>query len=125
MVSVAVVAGGAGLLAASNPPPEDYERFAAEKLQDYLQGSLCQGIKEDLPFGGELVEQQCAQFVAAGQPEFQAIIARSTQRQNYAILSLYETNFVLPIELPLEVPQYRFQTLAIANQFIMISMERQ
>lgn len=99
-----LVAGG--ILAATNPGMEKYQKYATEALIRYAKEKVCLPASKSLE---ELVKSQlCNVLLETGRQEaIPAIIASNTRRDNYLLLSIYRTNLYL----------YSFETVGILNNF--------
>jgi len=88
-----------------------------QQLTAYLKTDTCQRAYQ-LAGGvpGVLAETGCRWAVEIGRPGLQAAIARTTQRQNYGLFSIYRTQ-IGPEET---WPNYRRTTLGIANRFMLL-----
>ncbi|MDR9405247.1 MAG: DUF4359 domain-containing protein, partial [Halothece sp. Uz-M2-17] len=86
--SIAVIGIGAAM-AITNPRRQAYQEYAAEKMSVYIKEEVCADAPKAL---GDFLERQCNQLVDSGQKPLQDLIAQSTQRHNYFLFSIYETN---------------------------------
>lgn len=106
-----------GVMTVTNPGSEAYQEYATEKLTIYLKENVCSDISEQL---GNFLETYCTALVDTGRPQIGEIIAQTTQRQNYLLFSIYETE--LAIASPL--PGYRVQTVGVLQNFYIYQIER-
>lgn len=116
-ISLVFVAGLATVMAIANPDASTYEEYAVEKLTTYLKDDVCSQVPQVF---GSLV-QNCTSLIESNRPQIQQIIARSTQRQNFILFSIYRTN----LSISSVVPLYRFQTIGIMQNFYTYSAEPQ
>ncbi|NBD32997.1 MAG: DUF4359 domain-containing protein [Cyanobacteria bacterium] len=107
--SIAVIGVGSAM-AITNPRRQAYQEYAAQQMGGYLKEEVCADAPKAL---GDFLERQCNNLVDSGQKPLQEIIAQSTQRHNYFLFSIYETNLSLMTGLP----SYQFKTLAIFQNF--------
>jgi len=103
---IAVVGLGA-VMALTNPNEEAYSEYAADRLIDYMKENAC--TKERVP------QQQCEDLIGSLRSQIQGTIANRSDRQNFILFSIYETDFESPPLLP--IPSYHFETLGILNSF--------
>ena len=99
-----------GLLFATNPGQKDYEDYAAITLSTYLKDDICKQGNGKL---GEFLTSQCKSLVDVSRPQLQEFISTKTERRNFLVFSIYETNLALFESLP----SYRFQTVGLLQQF--------
>jgi hypothetical protein len=108
--SIAVIGVGS-VMAITNPRPQAYQKYAAEKMGIYLKEEVCTDAPKTL---GDFLERQCNNLVDSGQKPLQEMIAQSTERHNYFLCSIYETNLTLMAGLP----NYHFKTIGIFQNFL-------
>jgi len=113
-ISGTVVLGVAGAMAITNPGRQAYKSYAADKMGTYLKQEVC----TDAP---NLLQGPCNNLVDSGRKPMQDMIANSTQRHNYLLFSIYETNLSLPAGLP----SYEFRTLGIFQNFWIYKSQEQ
>jgi hypothetical protein len=99
-----------GLLIVTNPGQKAYEDYAAITLSTYLKEDICKKGDGNL---GEFLASQCKSLVDVSRPQLQEFISTKTQRRNFLVFSIYETNLALFESLP----SYRFQTVGLLQQF--------
>ncbi|WP_341531043.1 DUF4359 domain-containing protein [Nostoc sp. UHCC 0302] len=108
--------GAAGLvalgvtMAKTNPSQAGYEEYAVQRLTKYLKNDVC--IKTT-NFIENLIKFNCGKLVDSANPQIQEVIARTTERQNYIIFSIYRTD----LKLNSWIPSYRFETVGAFDQF--------
>lgn len=107
----AILLGGvATVMAVTNPSPEAYETYAAQRLTEYLTQETCAKAPTLL---GTSLRDQCLALVKSAQPQMKQIIANSTKRDNFLLFSIYKTDLSLGTVLP----SYHFETVAIFQTF--------
>jgi len=111
--SIAVIALGS-IMAVTNPRREAYQTYATQKLSVYLKNEVCTDL-------GNFLKGQCNQMVNQGQGPITQMIAQSTQRHNYLVFSIYETELSLMTGLP----SYQFKTLGIFQNFWIYEAKQQ
>ncbi len=110
LISSTVVVGVASAMAVTNPGRESYKSYAAGKMQTYLKEEVCE---KDVP---QLLKPTCKNAIDMGEKPMQNWIEKSTERHNYLLFSIYETNLSLDVPIP-NLPSYEFRTLAIFQNF--------
>lgn len=99
-----------GMLVVTNPGQKAYEDYAVTTLSIYLKEDICNQGDGKL---GEFLTSQCKSLVDVSRPQLQEFISTKTQRRNFLVFSIYETNLALFESLP----SYRFQTVGLLQQF--------
>lgn len=116
----AVALAGVGVaMAVTNPDEAAYRTYAAERLTQYLQTQECVKLDESVRDLCNLLERE------QGQALMKRLIADNTQRRDYLLFSLYQTNFSTGDVLPgflsslLSIPQiaYETETIGIFGSF--------
>ncbi|MGF1536337.1 MAG: DUF4359 domain-containing protein [Elainellaceae cyanobacterium] len=121
LVAVGIIAAAAAALAIGNPDQEAYEIYAAERLSEQLEKSLCRKVPVFL-------NEVCASVLNDQDDWLAEIIEAQTTRRNFVLFSIYETDLpaeaalerVLPANLSLEVdglPVYHVESVGVLNQF--------
>ncbi|MBW4648730.1 MAG: DUF4359 domain-containing protein [Kastovskya adunca ATA6-11-RM4] len=120
---VAAIAGTAligvgGAMALTNPGQENYEEYAVEQLTTYLKEEVC---TQNIPNTFEnFLQRQCVSLVDTGRPQIRQIISETTQRQNYLLFSVYQTDLnVGPF-----LPAYQFESVGAFQQFYTYQAEK-
>ncbi|MEB3348506.1 MAG: DUF4359 domain-containing protein [Cyanobacteriota bacterium] len=118
-LGVATVAGFSAGLVATNPNPQDFERFAAQRLTAEVSDKICN--QEALPMVLQSLVGDCTLLVRSQGPVLGRLARDHSQRWNLGLLSLYTTE-VGGQELPggWRLPRYRASTLAVAGQFLLL-----
>lgn len=99
-----------GLLIVTNPGQKTYKIYASTNLSNYLKDDICTQGDGEL---GEFLTSQCKSLVDVSRPQLEEFISTKTERRNFLVFSIYETNLVLFESLP----SYRFQTVGLLRQF--------
>ena len=113
------VLGLAGLMAVTNPNEAAFSEFALEQVKT-------QGCKE----APRIIRDQCPRFVQENQAQVKKLIAQNTERRNYGVFSLYQTNLstrsILP-DLPifLDFPAFHLETVGMVGNFYIYQAEKQ
>jgi Domain of unknown function (DUF4359) len=121
-----VIAGVLGLgvlglgaaMAATNPTDEAFETFAIAQLK--TKGC------EEMP---SLIKSQCPSFVQDNQVAIKKLIRQHSDRKDFLVFSLYETNLsvrsIVP-ELPffINAPTFHLQTVGIFGKFYIYEAEK-
>ncbi len=117
IAGVALVGVGAAM-ALTNPNQDSYEEYAVEQLTDYLQKDICPKAPSIL---GNSLEDQCRSIVESHQPQIKQLISKSTQRQNFILFSIYQTDLspsTIVAFLPANtLPGYHFETVGAIDNF--------
>ncbi|MGF1479473.1 MAG: DUF4359 domain-containing protein [Cyanophyceae cyanobacterium] len=121
-MKVPLIRAGAGSLlialgatmAVTNPGKADYVDYATEELVNYLQ-DYCREASGPLEF----LKPYCQTLVDSNRPQIKQLIAQKTQRQNFLLFSIYQTE--LAIAAPL--PGYHVEVLAIFHTFYIYEVE--
>ena len=106
VLPVAGLVGVGAALAFANPSQSAYEKYATTQLKEYLQDNVCQEAG--------FLQDGCTSLVDTGNSEVEKLISSSTQRKNFGVFSIYETE--LSTALPF-VPSYHIETLGVLNTF--------
>lgn len=119
---------GAGAAAASlawsNPSPDDFEAFAAERLADLAVQELC--VEDGLPMLLRLVVRNCAELIGSQRPVFGQLVRRQSERLNFGLFSVYRTGLGgQRLWAGWHLPRYHVLTLAMAGQFVILRTSEQ
>ncbi len=99
------------LLFFTNPSQKKYEEFAAEQLIKYAKENVCIAKSENIE---EAIKSQvCNLMIDTGKSQVPNLIEKTTQKRNYLLFSIYETNLYI----------YNFETIGILNQFFVIGFD--
>ncbi|AUC62037.1 hypothetical protein AA637_13190 [Cyanobacterium sp. HL-69] len=115
--TIAIVSGTTlaifgGILMFTNPNQKQYEEFAEEKLSLYAKENLCQAGASGLD---QVVKSQvCHMMVEAGKGQIPRVVRETTQKRDYMVLSIYETNLYL----------YKFRTIGVFNNFYVLDVNQ-
>jgi hypothetical protein len=114
-----VLCTGLATLAWSNPPPSEFEEFAADQLVDLAVKEVCG--PQGLPMLLQLVVQDCPKVMLSQRQTLGSLARQASQRWNFGLFSLYRTDLGGQAVLPgFSVPRYRALTLAGAGQFVVL-----
>ena len=94
----------------TNPGQQGYQEYANQTIGIHLKEKVCAQASQKL---GEWVQAQCHILVDTARPRVAQFVSQQTQRQNYILFSIYQTD--LPIPAP--YPDYHLETLGILGQF--------
>lgn len=111
-------------LVVTNPGPEAFEDYAAERLVDLAIEEVCRPAA--MPMLLRLVVRNCGELVRSQRQVFGRLVAHHSRRINFGIASLYLTRLGGQQVLPdWRIPIYSVTTLAAAGQFVTLSSEQQ
>ncbi|HEY9813066.1 MAG TPA: DUF4359 domain-containing protein [Candidatus Sericytochromatia bacterium] len=117
IAGVALVGLGAAM-ALTNPDQDTYEEYAVEQLTDYLQQDICPKAPSIL---GNSLQSQCNSIIQSNQSQIKQLISKSTQRQNFILLSIYKTDLSISTIAPFlpanVLPGYHFETVGAIDNF--------
>ncbi|MBD2356520.1 DUF4359 domain-containing protein [Tolypothrix sp. FACHB-123] len=105
------------IMAKTNPTQVEYQDYAVQRLTQYLKTDVCQktqGILESL------VKFNCVKTVDSINPQMRDIIAATTQRQDYLLFSIYQTD----LKVSSLIPSYKFETVGAFNNFYTYSAQQ-
>lgn len=95
-----------GILMVTNPGKAKYEDYASEALKSHLKDRVCQDVTE-------ILTNPCTILVDIARPQLAMAISKKTQRKNFLLFSIYQTDLSIPTTLP----DYQFGTVAILDYF--------
>lgn len=95
-----------GILIVTNPGKAKYEEYASQALKSHLKNSVCQEVTE-------ILTNPCTILVDIARPQLAVAISQKTQRKNFIIFSIYQTDLSIASALP----NYQFATVAILDFF--------
>ncbi|MBE8991603.1 DUF4359 domain-containing protein [Nostoc sp. LEGE 12450] len=105
-------------MAKTNPSQVEYEEYAVQRLTEYLKTDVC---KKTTNIIENLIHFNCDKLVDSANPQIQGIIARTTERQNFMIFSIYRTD----LKINSWIPSYKFETVGAFDQFYTYTVEEQ
>ncbi|HYX13018.1 MAG TPA: DUF4359 domain-containing protein [Nostoc sp.] len=105
-------------MANTNPSQVEYEEYAVQRLTEYLKTDVC---KKTTNLIENLIRFNCDKLVDSANPQIQEILARTTERQNYIIFSIYRTN----LKINSWIPSYKFETVGAFDQFYTYTAEKE
>ncbi|MEH2401511.1 DUF4359 domain-containing protein [Nostoc sp.] len=97
-------------MAKTNPSQVEYEEYAVQRLTQYLKTDVCKKTPNIIE---NLIRFNCDKLVDSANPQIQEIVARTTERQDYMIFSIYRTD----LKINSWMPSYKFETVGAFNQF--------
>ncbi|MCC5655644.1 DUF4359 domain-containing protein [Nostoc sp. XA010] len=106
------------VMAKTNPSQVEYEEYAVQRLTEYLKTDVC---KKTTNLIENLIRFNCDKLVDSANPQIQEILARTTERQNYIIFSIYRTN----LKINSWIPSYKFETVGAFDQFYTYTAEKE
>lgn len=115
--AIGLVALGVAM-AMTNPSQAEYEEYATQRLAEYLKGDVCQKTGNFLE---NLIKSQCDNLVDQTIPQMRDILARSTQKQDFVIFSVYRTDLKISSWIPL----YKFETVGAFDNFYTYTAKQQ
>jgi hypothetical protein len=125
-IAVGIALGGiGGMMAMTNPTPEEYQVYAAETLTGHLETQLCQNLLSELGEVSELAEflgLQCETLLQTNQTVLSQLISDSTRRYNLGVASWYRTTLALPTFL--NAPAYHIDTIGAFGQFFTFQVKQ-
>lgn len=118
LVGAGVLLGGTiGVLGVTNPSPEQYADFAAQKAVNYLETEICTA---SLPIVGNSFQDECVKTIQSP-AQVRSLMLENTQRQNYILFSIYKTDLNIQDLVPFLpgnlLPQYQAESLGILTFF--------
>ncbi len=117
-----LVSAAFATLAWSNPPPGDFEDFAADQLVTLAVKEVCG--PQGLPMLLQLVVQDCPKLILSQRQTLGSLAGQASRRWNFGLFSLYRTDLGGQKVLPsVALPRYRALTLAGANQFLVLQTD--
>ena len=117
-----LISAAVATLAWSNPPPRDFEDFAADQLVSLAVKEVCG--PQGLPMLLQLVVQDCPKLMLSQRQALGSLASQASQRWNFGLFSLYRTDLGGPTGLPgFSLPRYRALTLAGAGQFLVLQTD--
>ena len=114
-----LISAAVATLAWSNPPPRDFEDFAADQLVTLAVKEVCG--PQGLPMLLQLVVQDCPKLMLSQRQTLGSLASQASRRWNFGLFSLYRTDLGGQTGLPgFSLPRYRALTLAGAGQFLVL-----
>lgn len=106
------------ILGATNPSNNKYQLYASERLTEYLKEDAC-GKLASQKTQDRILQSSCGILVDTARPQLTTILDKHTQRSNFLLFSLYETELAAT---PLS-PEYSFTTVGIFDRFFTYQTE--
>ena len=107
-----------GGLVLTNPPPSDFEHFAAEQLVEVIEPEVCRG--EVLPSLVRLALRDCSRLIRAQRGAIGAYVSDHTRRTNLGLLSIYRTELGGTSLLGWSLPRFTATVVAFAGQLVIL-----
>lgn len=105
----------------TNPNQTAYDKFATQQLTQYLKKNACSEAPKVL---GIFLGDECESLLDKNQDDIKTFISKHTERQNYLILSVYQTDLALQDFGPL-LPSYHFETIGVFGNFYIYEAVKQ
>lgn len=123
MLGLLICAAASLGLVWTNPDPDEFERFAADRLTRLVREELCS--EDGLPMMIRLVIRDCPALVESQRVVLGRLARDHTRRRNFGLFSLYTTELGGQTLLPnWSLPRYGATTLAAAGRFLMLQSEQ-
>lgn len=116
LIGAAIVGIGSALVV-TNPNQAAYNEYATQRLTAYLQENACTQAPDVL---GDVLQAQCSELLDRNQTQISQFVAQNTQRQNFGLFSLYQTDLAITNLLP----AYHFETVGVMQQFFTYKAEQ-
>ena len=100
------------ILLLTNPSSKKYEEFATEQLVIYVKENICPPKSDNLEEA--IKSQMCTLMVDTGRAQVPRLIQETTEKRNYILFSVYETDLFL----------YQFETIGVFNKFYIIDVDK-
>ena len=119
-ISIAgIIAIGIGAIAfLTNPGEAKYQNYADLTLQTKIKDRVCDRVSQDL---GVWLEGQCHILITTASPYLAEVITQQTQRDNFLLFSIYQTNLPLPDPLS----SYHVKTIGAFGNFFIYQTQQQ
>ncbi len=101
-------------MAATNPTPAAYSRYATQQLTHYTESNIC--AEAPTAFG---LKEECRSLLKSNQAEIQSFIMSHTDRRNFFFFSVYTTDLAIASFLP----TYQLQTIGLFQGFYVFNAE--
>lgn len=108
-VGSAILALVGTYMAMTNPGQDDYNRYAAKVITEFVVQDLCQRSKDIPAILGASFREHCTTVARSSQASLEGLIANSTERQNFVFFSFYTT----------ELPTRQVRALGLFNRFFL------
>ncbi|MBW4607397.1 MAG: DUF4359 domain-containing protein [Hassallia sp. WJT32-NPBG1] len=105
-------------MAKTNPSQAEYEEYAMQQLTNYLKSDVCKKTPKMLE---NLIKLDCDKLVDSASPQVRELVAATTQRQDFIIFSIYQTD----LKLNSWLPSYTFESVGAFENFYTYSAEQQ
>lgn len=120
-----ILAGVGGVLALTNPEPSEYADYAADELVAYAKQELCDSSASDW---GTFLGNSCQTLLDAGRAPARELIRQQTQRQDFLLFSLYQTDLSFEAFIPAglldqSLPSYHVEAVGIFERIFIYKAE--
>ncbi|GAB4226282.1 MAG: hypothetical protein Kow0049_05150 [Stanieria sp.] len=105
------------IMVATNPDHASYQEFAADTLNVYLKEQICTQVSYQL---GNFLQSHCLSLVDTTRPHLAKIVAQNTQRYNFILFSIYQTDLSVSSALP----EYNVSTIGVLENFYIYQAEQ-
>ncbi|MBM0742756.1 DUF4359 domain-containing protein [Phormidium sp. CLA17] len=102
------------VMAATNPTPGAYSRYATHQLTHYAESNIC--AEAPAAFG---LKEECRSLLKSNRAEIQDFIMSNTDRRNFFFFSVYTTDLAIASFLP----TYQLQTIGLFQGFYVFNGE--
>lgn len=109
--------GISAVMIATNPDNTAYQEYADDTLNVYLKEQLCTQVSQPLK---NFLQSQCYSLIDTTRPHLSQIVAHNTQRYNFVLFSIYQTNLSISSLLP----QYNINTIGLLENFYIYQAEQ-
>ena len=116
---VGIIAMGIGAIAfVTNPGEQQYQEYADLTLRTKIKDKICEQVSQDL---GVWLEGQCHIIVTTASPYIAEVISQQTERNNFILFSIYQTDLSLPSPLS----NYHLETIGAFGNFYIYQAQKQ
>lgn len=111
----------------TNPDKAAYDDYAIDRFDAYLRSNVCTQAPSIF---GNILENACVSLVDDNQSQIRELISENTERQNYWVLSIYETDLAVDQLLSIDwldgsLPAYQFKTVGVFQRFYTYEVKQQ
>ena len=104
------------IMALTNPGQTAYEQYASQTLNSHLKENFCTQLPPEI---SKFLQSHCHSLVDTVRPQLSQMIASHTQRQNFILFSIYQTELSIPSSLP----DYQVRTIGVLQSFYIYDTE--
>ena len=105
------------IMALTNPGQKAYEQYASKALNVYLKENVCTQLPPEI---SGFLQSHCHSLVDIMSPQLSQVIANQTQRQNFILFSIYQTD----LSIPSPSLDYQIKTLGVLQNFYIYEAEQ-